>query len=159
MIDCYDGMAVPVVHFRSPLSLLVTRPAVQVAGTATLSAAGALMGAENVSALVVDNGTGIVSERDMTRALAAGLGGDSPVSAVATAAPLTVRADISILDAAAMMLNQEVRHLVVTLSDTTLAVVSLRAVFAVLLQAAQPETWLIDLRERIELSQSELWLG
>jgi CBS domain-containing protein len=71
------------------------------------------MRGENVSALLVDNGAGIISERDMTRALAAGLGPESPVSEVDTPWPITVPGEMTIQDAAALMLNEDVRHLVV----------------------------------------------
>jgi signal-transduction protein with cAMP-binding, CBS, and nucleotidyltransferase domain len=88
--------------------------------------------------VLVDNGAAIISERDMTRALAAGLGRDIRVSEVATARLVTVPAEMSILDTAALMFNEEVGHLVVRSSETTRGVVSLRSVVAVLLQELNP---------------------
>jgi CBS domain-containing protein len=114
---------------------------------------------ENVSALLVDDGKAIISERDMTRALAAGFGADCLVGVVATFEPVTVPADMAIVEAAARMLNEEVRHLVVQSASYGLGIVSLRAVLAVLLQAAQPEPWLTQLRLRVAFPYSELWLG
>jgi CBS domain-containing protein len=114
---------------------------------------------ENVSALLVDGGHGIISERDITRALAGGQEGDCPVGRVTTADPITVDATLAIVDAAALMLNDEVRHLVVRSDEGWLGVISLRAVFAVLLQAARPELWLTQLRVQVEMPGAQVWYG
>jgi len=152
-------MSLSVVDLKSPLSLLVVRPAVRVSAKQSLIEASQLMQRENVSALLVDDGQAIVSERDMTRALARGLGADSAITMVATFEPLIVSADMPIVEAATVMLNEEVRHLVVQTAGHELGIVSLRAVLAVLLQTAQPEPWLEHLRIRVETPHSELWLG
>jgi signal-transduction protein with cAMP-binding, CBS, and nucleotidyltransferase domain len=152
-------MALPVLDMKSPLSLLVVRPAAHISANQSLTEASQLMRRENVSALLVDDGKAIVSERDMTRALAAGLGADCAVGVVATFEPVTVPADMAIVEAAALMLNEEVRHLVVQSAGQGLGIVSLRAVLAVLLQAVRPEPWLAHLRLRVEFPQSELWFG
>ena len=55
------------------------------------------------------------------------------------------------------MLNQGVRHLVVAFPDRD-AVVSLRDVMAVLLQATDPHLWLTQLRVAVEVP-AEIWLG
>jgi CBS domain-containing protein len=138
------------------LGLLVSREAVGVTGDEPLGRVASHMHEQNVSALLVDGGLGIVSERDMARALEAGLGPESPVTDVMTTQPITVAMDTPIIDAAALMLNEEVRHLVVRLKGDRLGIVSLRAVLAVLLQAANPEIWLGELRLLVNVSSSDL---
>ena len=64
--------------------------------------------------------------------------------------------DTDILEAAALMLNHEVRHLIVELPDGSTGIVSLRAIMAVLLQAAQPDIWLSTLRVQVEVPFSEM---
>lgn len=135
---------------------MVLREAVTVRGTDTLGRAGELMRRHNVSALLVDDGRAIVSERDMTRGLSLGLGPDDPVDTVATPRPVTVDEATAIVDAAALMLNEEIRHLVVALPDGRFGIVSLRAVLAVLLQAARPELWLDRLRLQVRVTASDL---
>lgn len=152
-------MALQVTGLRSPLGLIVVRDAIGVEGTDSLGRAGELMRAHDVSALLVDDGRAILSERDMARALAGGLGADDTVSAVATFQPLTVPAEMPIVDAAALMLNEEIRHLVVRFDQVRLGIVSLRTLLAVLLQAAKPEIWLEHLRIRINLAPPDLWIG
>jgi hypothetical protein len=66
---------------------------------------------------------------------------------------------MAILDATALMLNEGVRHLVVDLGADRRGIVSRRALTAALLQAAQPEPWLVDLRRAGRVSRSEIWLG
>lgn len=147
------------IEIASPLGLIVSRPAPAVDGRDTLSRAGQVMESSRVSAVLVDRGEAILSERDMTRALVAGRRADDPVSSVATPHPLAVSSHTAILDAAALMLNEEVRHLVVRFDDDDLGIVSMRAVLAVLLQASTPEMWMQHLRLEIRLHPSDLWLG
>ena len=116
------------------------------------------MRVQNVSSMLVGGPSAIVTERDFTSAWTHGYKGDEPVSLISTDAPLSVDAATPITDAAAMMLNRYVRHLVVLDGDSYLGVVSARTVMAVLLQAAEPGMWLTELR--VSLSQTpEFWLG
>jgi hypothetical protein len=64
---------------------------------------------------------------------------------------------MSVVDGCATMLNEDVRHLVVE-TDHGPAVLSLRDVAAVLLQASDPHIWLSSLRIKIE-TPAEIWLG
>jgi hypothetical protein len=59
---------------------------------------------------------------------------------------------------AALMLNEQVRHLIVELDDGATGVVSMRDLMAVLLQAVDSHLWLASLRMTIE-APSEIWLG
>jgi CBS domain-containing protein len=153
-------MTVDVVHLHSPVSCLVRRPAAHISQDSTLREACRVMRSENTSAVLVGPGRGaILTERDLTRAVAAEYTLDSPVAEVATPLPVSVPAQTDILEAAALMLNHEVRHLVVEEEDDSLGIVSLRQIMAVLLQAAKPEIWLTSLRLRLEMPRSEMWLG
>ena len=63
-----------------------------------------------------------------------------------------------IVDAAALMLNEEVRHLVVDFPGGNVGVISLRDIAAVLLQTASPHIWLSMLRVAVE-EPTSAWLG
>lgn len=144
----------------SPVGLLVRRPALRVDPSMTLAAASSLMDREGVSSLLVDRDDAIVTERDIVRAVAAGRSGQVPVAAVATPHAVTVGATTSIVEAAGLMLNEHIRHLLVQLPGGELGMLSLRDVVAVLLQVADPNLWLSSLRMTIDLTTaSEVWIG
>jgi CBS domain-containing protein len=143
-------MVVNVVHMQSPVSALVNHPAFSISPDESLAFAARAMQAENVSALLVGPGVNaIVTERDVTRAIGAGCSPMAPVADSATPLPVTVGGSTDILEVAALMLNQEIRHVVVELEDGSIGIVSLRTIMAVLLQAAQPKVWLSALREQV----------
>jgi signal-transduction protein with cAMP-binding, CBS, and nucleotidyltransferase domain len=124
---------------------------------ATIREAAAALHAMNASAALVAGPESIVTERDLTRAWSDGLNGDESIQTVATQHPIVVSGDTPIVDGAALMLNNEIRHLIVV-DNGAAGIVSLRAVMAVLLQAVQPELWLSTLR--ISITEGpELWLG
>lgn len=149
-------MALSVTAPSFPVGRLVVRPAVEVEPCTTMVEAATVMCQENVSALVV-GGSGIVTERDLTRAWSEDLEAEDPVSSVASRHPIVVDADSSIAEATATMLNQGVRHLIVKMPDGSMGVVSLRGVMAAVIQAISPEPWLTSLR--VELSAAEIWWG
>jgi CBS domain-containing protein len=111
-----------------------------------------------VSSALTEDGKAIITERDLTRALASGLGPEAAVAAVFVPNPVTIPATASIVDAAADMLHNEIRHLVVTDHGDVLGVVSLRDVAAVLLEALDPAVWVATLREAVT-TRTEMWLG
>lgn len=84
---------------------------------------------------------------------------DSPVSTVVTQDPVVLSADAEILDAATVMLNRQLRHLVVELRSGRWAILPLDVVAAVLLQAARPDFWLSDLRVKVEMTELPTWPG
>jgi CBS domain-containing protein len=143
---------------QSTLAALIPRPALTVPASCTLVDAVERMEAAGVSALVVGDHRGIVTERDLARALAAGRALDEPVERAATRQPVAVPGATTVVAAAGLMLNEHVRHLLVELDDGTVGVVSVRDVLAVLLQATDPDPWLTSLRAAIE-TPSEIWLG
>ena len=151
------GMRLRVLHPHSPVESLVGRPAVRVHADDSLAVAGRVMRSHNISAVLVGAGhRAIVTERDITRAIAEDYLPDTPVGEVATPLPVTVSSEMTIVAAAAVMLNQEVRHLVVESPDGTVGIVSIRDVMAVLLQSTHPELWLAALRMNLGVSE-EPW--
>jgi CBS domain-containing protein len=139
-------MSAHVVDWRSPIGRLVVRPAVRVDRDVSLAEAARLMTERGVSALLVDpDAWAILTERDLVRAMAAGVAPDEPVAVVATPRPFAVPPETPIIEAVATMLNEEVRHLVVPVGGE-LGVVSLRELVATLLQAADTHLWLASLR-------------
>lgn len=95
----------------------MTRLLVAVGPGHTLTEAAAMMAERNVgSAVVVDPGrpgVGIFTERDLLRALAAGVSETEPVGGYLTGEASTVGPDADLSDAARLMLEGGFRHLVV----------------------------------------------
>ena len=77
---------------------------------------------------------------------------ETKVAEIATPLPIAITEETEIIDAAALMLNQEVRHLTVELPTGSSGIVPLRGILAVLLQAAQPELWLSTLRVKVAIN-------
>jgi len=81
------------------------------------------------SLVVVDNEgevVGIVTERDIVRAVAQGLSYDTPVSEIMTPDVMTVTPETSVLKALEMMRMHNVRHLPVATDEELVGMVSLR---------------------------------
>ena len=147
-----------VVDPHSRVALLATRPAVTVPPSCSLAEAVEATKEEAVSSLVLEGGGGIVTERDLARALGADCAATDPVEAIASRHPVTVSAATTVIAAAGLMLNEQVRHLLVELDTGAIGVVSIRDLLAVLLQSADPKVWLPSLRVAIE-TPSEMWIG
>jgi CBS domain-containing protein len=148
-------------HVVPRVSDLRLRPAVAVAPSATLAQAARIMRAHDISALVVGEPgalVSIVTERDMTQALADARPPEVEVSAIASPEPLTVAPDATVMDAATLMLREGVRHLVVTRAGRAIGVMSMREVLAALVTAVTPDTVFVML-ERMRVDAPELWLG
>jgi hypothetical protein len=65
-------MALGVIHLHSPVRSLVSRPAVRIHADDTLTLASQVMRSQNVSCVLIGPArTAILTERDLTRALAA----------------------------------------------------------------------------------------
>ena len=147
-------MRARIVMPQSAIEDLVVRPAVRVEA-GSLGDVAAQMREANVSAVLLGTTGAIVTERDVARAMAAGLGPEAPAELVATAHPVRVPSAASIVQVAAVLLNEEVRHVVVELPGGGEAVVSMRDVMAVLLQATDAHVWLTSLRVAIGISPVE----
>ena len=141
---------------QSTLRDLALRHATGVPRSCTLGEAVLHMEQAGVSSLLVE-GDGIITERDIARAFGHGCERDDTVGSLATWHPVVVPEDTCVVDAAAVMLNEHVRHLLVPVAGGT-AIVSLRDVTAVLLQAADPKLWLSSLRIAVD-APAEIWLG
>ena len=95
----------------------------------------------NVGAvLVVDNGrlTGILTERDVLRAVARGLSDTTRVGDCMTAHPETIAPDDTTEHAAVLMLHGGFRHLPVVQGDNLVGVVSIRDLVGLVLQDTAP---------------------
>jgi CBS domain-containing protein len=114
------------------LAEIVTPNFITVAPEDTLGEVAERMTTQNVGAVIVkDHGRliGILTERDMLRAMAARVHtSDARVRQWMTADPITATADMTLDDAARVMLDNGFRHLPVVDGSTILGVVSLRRV-------------------------------
>jgi CBS domain-containing protein len=146
-----------VVDPHSHVSQLVTRPALAVPVACTLKDAVGAMGAAGVSAVLVGELAGVVTERDLARALGADLSPNDSVERVMAHHPVTVSGDTSVIAAAALMLNEQIRHLVVEVADGPVGIVSIRDLLRVLLEAVD-HNWVGSLRAAVELP-SDAWVG
>ena len=146
-----------VAYPQNDIARLVQGPALILRADATIREAAKALRAMNSSAALVGGPGLIVTERDLTRAWSHGMTGGEAVSDVASDHPIVVDATTPIVEAASLMLNREVRHLIVV-ADDRVGLVSLRTVMAVLLQAVHPEIWLTELRLTIS-DPPEVWLG
>lgn len=115
-----------------PVRDLVTDRLVRVAASVTLRAAAVELDGELVGAALVDGAEGpfgMVTERDLVRALADGADpDDSRVTDYVTDDLLTVDEFTRLWDVLRRMRTNQVRHVVVTRHDEIAGVVSMRAV-------------------------------
>ena len=80
---------------------------------------------------------GVVSERDIIRAVAQGISPEEPASLIATRGVVTIEADEDVIKAAKLMREHGVRHLVVTKGGELYGVVSVRDIVNEVLQLKQ----------------------
>ena len=130
----------------SPVSTLIQRRPLRVSANGSVGATARAMRQAKASSALTEDGKAIVTDTDLARALASGLGPEAAVAAVYVPEPITIPASASIVDAAADMLHNEIRHLVVTDHGDVLGVISLRDVVAVLLEALDPAVWVATMR-------------
>ena len=116
----------------STLADVVSQNSITVAPEDTLGEVAEKMQRQNVGAVIVkDYGrlVGILTERDMLRAMAARVHtSEARVRQFMTADPITATADMPLDEAAQVMLDNGFRHLPVMNGATVLGVVSLRRV-------------------------------
>lgn len=129
---------------RDSIGELVTGGTVTVDEKLTLRSIAAVLSAADIGAALVhrDNSpVGIVSERDVVRALAEEADPETVWSAdVMTEDLITADAGQEILRVAFRMIDEGIRHLAVTRNGGVIGVVSSRDVFAVLAEDVR-ETW------------------
>lgn len=126
----------PIIHPDDPIRLLVSASTASIEPTATLHELALKLDRECVGALMVmpdERASGVVSERDVVHALAAGGALDDVwVADVMTEEPARVDVDATIAEAAERMLAEGVRHLPVVDGVGLVGVVSIRDVLQVL---------------------------
>ena len=99
------------------------------------------MAARNVGAVLVLDGerlAGILTERDVLRAVAAGLDLTTPVSARMTKAPETIESTDSVEHAATLMIHGGFRHLPVVDAGVAVGILSIRDLVRVALVDTAP---------------------
>lgn len=119
------------------LGSLSLAPVVRVSAHATLREAAATLREHNVSSALIDEAQReILTERDLTRALAEGLSPDAPVTSIEQRIPVWAVTTSEVIDAAEMMLRHDVRHLIVLdTNGKAVGVISMREILAHLVPA------------------------
>jgi CBS domain-containing protein len=119
----------------SPVRLVMTAPVVAIEPTATLRQAARLLADEDVGAVAVLGPVGldgVLSERDVVRAVAAGDHPDATyVDGVLSGNPWSVDAETPIEDVADLMLRAGIRHVPVLAGGDVIGMVSIRDVLEV----------------------------
>lgn len=136
-------------------------PPVSVPADATLGDAARRMRDADVSCVLVGEPGGRVSvltERDLTDALALGFGADAVVTKVAVQDPLVVDAGATVRHAAALMLHYGIRHLVVTSGTRAIGVVSMRDALSSLVHADRSDLFVAMVHQALT-SRPECWWG
>jgi CBS domain-containing protein len=119
----------------------MSRDLVVVAPVDGLAAAARAMDARHVgAALVLDDGrlAGILTERDVLRAVAAGAQLGSPVGEWMTRQPETIEPDASLDEAGVLMIHGGFRHLPVLSQAQVVGIVSIRDLVRVALDDKSP---------------------
>jgi uncharacterized protein len=128
---------------RSPISMLA-KPPVRADPSASLRAIADLMGAAQVSSVLVGQDQAIVTERDVTSALRAGLSPETSVTAISSIDLVAVDQDATVIQAAAKMLRHEIRHLLVcNHRGQVTGLVTLHDLVRVLLDVMDPAVWVM----------------
>lgn len=122
-------------QLRRQVGTLRLHPIVRVPVDATLGEAARAMREANVSSALVGHlPRRIVTERDLTRALADGYGPKDPVEGIAGQIPVWATTTSQVFDVAVMMVRHQLRHLILVYPNGEEAgIVSMRDVFALLL--------------------------
>ena len=119
----------------------MTRDLVTVAPDELLGSAAVRMAERKVGAALILDGNrliGILSERDVLRAVAAGGAESAPVSAWMTANPETIESDDSLDQAAVLMIHGGFRHLPVVDGGRAVGILSIRDLVRVALDDRAP---------------------
>ncbi len=130
-------------HPTDVVARIMVWPVATVPGEASLREVAESLAADGIGAVgVVENGhlAGVVSERDVVNHLAQGANPEHVTAAeMMTTDLVTAHQDDPILDTARRMLEAEIRHLPVVDEDKIAGFVSMRDIFAVLLDVASHE--------------------
>lgn len=112
---------------------LLTRPILTIPTGSTIKEAAELMSAHGLSYILIINSRkeiiGILTERDVTKAVAKGIPYTEKVDNLMTKTIITVRENEDLVDALNLMLRNSIRHLVVIDSNNRfIGVISIRDV-------------------------------
>ncbi|BDC18200.1 CBS domain-containing protein [Acidianus sp. HS-5] len=110
---------------------LINRPPVAISFSASLKDCAKVMRKENIGSLLVvegDTPKGIITERDIIQAIADDYPLETPASKVMSTNLITAEASTDVSDAALLMTNNKIRHLVITENGKIIGVISLRDV-------------------------------
>jgi CBS domain-containing protein len=124
-----------------PVHRHMSRDLLTVEADAPVVAVAQRMADRNVGAvLVLEAGrlAGIMTERDLMRAVARGLDDDAQVGQCMTANPDTIRPDDTIEHAAVLMIHGGYRHLPVVDGDEVVGVLSIRDLVQVVVEDSAP---------------------
>jgi CBS domain-containing protein len=122
-------------------------PLVVVTSDATVVEVARTMMRTGVSAVIVDDGLAIVTQRDLVEVLARGRPAGAVAMTVATMQPLTIRTTDTALDALAAMVRNEVHHLVVVDdAGRPVGMISLGVMAEVILGDSSVPHWLTAFR-------------
>ena len=124
----------------APVGSLQWSEPISVGGEMTLRAVATVLDRYAIGAAIVRHGDdpGVVSERDIVGALAAGGDPDELWSAdVMTAQLITVSPGTSVIESGRRMLDAGVRHLAIVDGDEIVGVLSMRDLFAVLIENSE----------------------
>jgi CBS domain-containing protein len=129
-------VAVAPITPHDPVRAVASHGAISVDERMSLSSLASVMREADVGAVVVrraDGSAGIVSERDIARALAADADPDWVWAADVMAEDIVIaELDEPIVDVALRMIEENVRHVVITDRDAVVGVVSMRDLLPVL---------------------------
>ena len=128
---------------RSPIAALAEH-LLRVDPASPLSLVAGLMRRAQASCVLLGNDEAIVTASDVARAVRHGFSPDASATAVASIGLVAVDEDATVVDAAAVMLRHELRHLVVrNHRGHVTGVVSLHDLVRVLLDAMDPAVWVM----------------
>lgn len=119
----------------------MSRELVTVEPSAALAEAARLMHGRGIGAVLVLDGSrlaGILTERDMLRAVATGYEPDEPVSAWMTHHPETIESTDTTEHAGVIMIHGGFRHLPVVDGEALVGILSLRDLMRVVLEDSAP---------------------
>jgi acetyl-CoA synthetase len=112
---------------------VMSKPVVTAPPSASIRDVARVMGERNVGLVVVarDNAlAGVVSESDIIKALASGIDAGTPAESIMTRSVITIAPDATLADAAGLMAEHRIRHLVVVEGGIPVGVISLRDIIA-----------------------------
>jgi len=131
---------------ETPVGAMALRPALTVAPDAPISQAARAMTHHDASCVLVGSEGAILTEKDLTRALAAEGGPSTLCGDTATHAPKTVSAETPLGRAAGLMIRSGIRHLPVVGADGAIVgLLEMQGALRVLLRDAGHLVWLEEL--------------